>query len=117
MSGFSDRWRRWALPLSLSVNVFLATVIVVHEWHRHRGPPDPRHMIEEIARELPEADAAILRRTFAAEPELQREPPQKGKDPMNPVRAALRAEPFDPEALKTAIAGLHHGRDGFDQAM
>ena len=117
MSGNPGRWRQWALPLSLAVNVFLLTVIGVHEWHRPHGPPGPRHMMEDIARNLPEADAAILRQAFAAEPLLQREPGRGDHDPMSSVRAAMRSEPFDPEALKAAFAALHENRGGFDQAL
>ena len=117
MNGRPGGWRRWALPLSLAVNIFLLTVIVVHEWQRPHGPPDPRRMLEDIARTLPDADAVQLRRAFAADPLLQQDPFADGGDPMAAVRAAMRAEPFDPAALKAAITRVHQRHDAFDQAL
>ncbi|MEI6556916.1 MAG: periplasmic heavy metal sensor [Rhodospirillaceae bacterium] len=116
MSAIPNRPRRWGLPLSLAFNVFLIAVIGVHEWHRPHGPPGPGRMMEDIARSLPEADAAILRQRFAAEP-LLRTPFRDGRDMMTPVREAMRAEPFDPAALEAAFGGLHQDRSRFDQAL
>ena len=117
MSGNPSRWRRWGFALSLALNIFLLTVIGVHEWHRPHGPPDPRGMLEDIARSLPEADATILRRAFAADPALQQSPFRKDMDPMAALRQLLRAEPFDPQAFAAALHALHQDRNRFDQAL
>ena len=117
MSVSTGRWRQWVLPVSLAVNVFLLTVIAVHEWQRPHGPPNPRRMVEDIAKSLPEADAAVLRQTFAAEPELQRDPFKAGADLMAPLRKALRSEPFDPEAFAAEFHKFHEQRDRFEQAL
>ena len=110
---------RWTLPLSLALNVFLLAVIGVHEWHRPHGPPHPEEMLEHLARTLAPPDAAILRQAFAAEPILhsERHPPPDRDDDMEPVRQALRAEPFDPAALTAAFNHGHEGRDARDQAV
>ena len=117
MSGSTGRWRRWVLPVSLAVNVFLLTVIAVHEWRRPHGPPNPRRMVEDIASSLPEADATVLRQTFAAEPELQQDPFKGGADTMASLRKVLRTEPFDPVAFAAEFHKLHERRDRFEQAL
>jgi uncharacterized membrane protein len=113
---------RWALPLSLAINVFLVAVIAVHLWHRPPGPPgppgpDPHHMVDEIARFLPGADATILRDAFASEAVLQQDPRATMEHNMERVREALRADPFDPAALAAVLREGHEARDADDQAI
>lgn len=65
-----DFLSRWALPVSLAINVFLGTVLVMREPgppHRPPGgaPPGPLSIVERLAGELPPADAEILRRAVA----------------------------------------------------
>lgn len=120
---------RWLLPLSLAVNVFLIAVIAVHEWRRPHGPPRPEHLIAHLSKVLSAADAATLRQAFEAETILHARPhPPSGSEGTNgpgspegedmaAIRQALRAEPFDPEALAAAFARGHAVRDARDQAI
>ena len=61
---------RWALPVSLALNVFLGTVLVMREPRGHFDrppgpPPSPLGMVERMADVLSPADAAILRAAAA----------------------------------------------------
>ncbi|HLN22413.1 MAG TPA: hypothetical protein VK558_00340, partial [Patescibacteria group bacterium] len=56
-----NRWRNWVLPLSLSLNVLLATAAAVHilKGPPHRPPPGPENIIDHVVEILSPADAAI----------------------------------------------------------
>jgi len=121
MTPIAKSFSRWALPLSVSLNVFLIAVAGVHEWHQAGhgpgGPPGPERMIEHLARHLPPADAEALRQAFAAEPALLRDDHRFMDEDMAKVREAMRAEPFDPAALAAALDHGHQIRDAHDQAI
>jgi Spy/CpxP family protein refolding chaperone len=108
----------------LALNAFLLAVIAVHETHRPpwppggpHGPGGPHHIVDRLAGLLSEPDATVLRQAFAAEPLLARSPRQAMGDDRQRMRAALRAEPFDPAALAAAVERGHSERDTFDQAI
>jgi uncharacterized membrane protein len=100
---------RWALPASLALNVFLATVLFMREPGFPPGgpggpPPSPLHLAERLAADLPAADAAVVRaavRPRAQEVEYQWRVwagvPER-------VRTVLSAPDFDAEALRTILA-------------
>lgn len=111
--------KRSALPLSLAANVFFVAVIVVHLWYRPPFPPHggPGGPVEEIARALPPADAAIFREAFSGEPLLQGPPPGPGRDDDSGIDQALIAEPFDAAALEAAFRAREHEKQRFGQAL
>ncbi|WP_096701864.1 periplasmic heavy metal sensor [Magnetospirillum sp. 15-1] len=113
---------RWALPVSLALNVFLGTVLVMREpgpppRGPGGGPPSPLHLVERMAADLPPADAAILRtaaRRRAQEVEYQHSiwigVPQR-------VGTALAAPDFDPEALRAVLAEGRRAHRAEDDAI
>lgn len=106
---------RFLLPVSLAVNAFLGALALM-QWHRP-PPPPPESMVEDMARPLPAADADLLRQSFARHlPPSDRRPPPF-EDMLIGLRAALAADPFDPERLRTVFREGRAGRDRMDDAM
>lgn len=116
---------RWALPASLAVNVFLATVLFMREPGfppgppggpgGPGGPPTPLHLAERLAADLPAADAAILR--AAVQPRSQAVEYQWRVWTGMPerVRTALAAPDFNADALRAILAEgreAHYAVDG-----
>ena len=115
-----NRLKKHALPISLAFNVFFVAVIGIHLWHRpppHHGRHGPHDMVEEIARTLSAADAAILRREFA--PGTLPEPPRPGSpdDGLERIRQVLAAEPFDPAALDAVLRADEEHHRQYDRAI
>lgn len=97
------RWMPVALIGSLGLNLFLGGFLLARP-HHHGGPPSPEHFVERMAATLPDADAAILRRSvanhrddLAADHKRREEFPQR-------IQTILSAEPFDPKALAALFA-------------
>lgn len=85
----------WLLVASLALNVFLGVTVGTHLF---RGPPKgppprPGMFLLDMAENLPEDDARILRQAFEAHKE------EFPGDMGPPLRDALVAEPFDLEAF------------------
>jgi uncharacterized membrane protein len=121
-----DRSSRWLLIGSLALNLFfigtLASLAARH-YVMHPQPTvteRPRTAaarIERLAAPLPAADAEKLRAAFRA-----REAAAEGaRDALNKAyeraQGALRAEPFDPASLRTALAEVRAMRPAYDQLM
>jgi uncharacterized membrane protein len=70
-------------------------------------------MVERIASRLSAGDAKILRSAFA---DVERDR-MRGPASHERVVAALRAEPFDPEALNKALADEFAGFEAFGQTL
>jgi uncharacterized membrane protein len=101
--------RRWILLLTV-VNLFLLGLIGAFlvryyfaEPSRHRST-SPAHRIERIAARLHAGDAAILRMEFAARSEELEKASDAFRVAREKVRLALRMEPFDADAARTAMA-------------
>lgn len=109
---------RWLLPASLAVNAFLAGVVVT-QWFGPRFPPPPRpeRMIEDMAATLPAADAAILRQSFAARAPDLGQRPRNREDMFERIRAALKAEPFDAQAMTVIFRDGRAVRDAIDDSI
>ena len=92
---------KWGLMASILVNAFLLGVGTHFLDHPHGPPPppDPDQMIEQMTETLSVSDAAIMRNAFNKErATLQQD---KGPHEMHQkIRAALLAEPFDPQRLQ-----------------
>jgi uncharacterized membrane protein len=112
---------RWLLIGSLALNLFFIGLIASMAV-RSLGPapevPSNRRdsaRIESIAATLPPADAARLRAEFAnrrATIEAAREDIARAQDG---IRATLRAEPFDAEAMRRAMADTRAARENLYQ--
>lgn len=109
--------RRWFLPLSLALNVFLGTVIVMHPRPHRPEPPPPRQIAERIAAALPAADGAILLEVFAAHAEMIEHGHRQQHGTPERVRAALAAASFDPEAVRAAFDDHRAARQTMDDAL
>lgn len=104
ISLFRNRWPTIVLLLSLGANMFLGGFLLGHRPPPFGpppggGPPDPAHMVERVAARLSPDDAAILRRALDANRDLFEEERRRRREFPDRLRAALKAEPFDPKAL------------------
>ncbi len=113
---------RWLLPVSLSLNVFLAVAMAVHLTSSPGfGPPPPLprpdRIAEEIAATMSPADGDILRQVFASRA------PQLAKGPasfhalQDGIRQVMAAPTFDAEALRAVFAEGRRGRASMDDAV
>jgi uncharacterized membrane protein len=121
-----DRPSRWLLIGSLALNLFFVGTLVSLAARAYMLPGQPvaterprtaAARIERLAAPLPAADAEKLRAAFRA-----RETAAEGaRDALNKAyegaHAALRAEPFDPAALRAALAEARAARPAYDQVM
>lgn len=101
-----NRWPMIVLLLSLGANMFLGGFILGHRPPPFGPPPppggpppDPARMVERVASQLAPEDAAILRRALNANRSLFEDELRRRHEFPNRLRAALKAEPFDPKAL------------------
>lgn len=118
MKRFSSRW---LLLGSLALNLFFigaAIALAVRPpapapaWNR-----DVFVRIERIAASLPSGDAVILRGQIAVNRDGIEGAQAKYRSAQNVIREALRAEPFDANALQTAMANTRASRQAFDQTV
>lgn len=110
---------RWLLPVSLTVNAFLGGLAIT-AWLRPDFPPPPprpQRMIEEMAEILPAADAAILRQSFAERAPNVDNRPRNREEMFLKIRAALKADPFDPQALTAIFQNGRKIRDAIDDSI
>src|SRR3954454_15653003 len=121
-----DRPSRWLLVGSLALNLFFIGTIASLAARTYVMPPQPAATerprtaaarIERLAAPLPAADAEKLRVAFRV-----RETGAEGaRDALNKAyegaQAALRTEPFDPAALRAALAEARAARPAYDQVM
>lgn len=110
---------RFVLPVSLVLNGFLVGMVITL-WLRPvlpPAPPRPETIIAEMAAILPAADAAILRASFTARAPRLGDRPRNREETLGRIRNALRAEPFDAQALATIFAEGRQSRDRIDNSV
>jgi uncharacterized membrane protein len=113
-------WSRRLLLASLALNLFFVGAWAALTWRhygQHHGPWTPQTRIERLAAALPAADADKLRaefRTHAADIEAATRSFQQAQRRM---REVLRADPFDPEALRARMADARAARLKLDEAL
>lgn len=73
--------------------------------------------IEQIAATLPPTDADLLRKQFAARRDTVEAARETIRRKQNGIREALRAEPFDAQALRAATADSRAARENFYQVL
>jgi Spy/CpxP family protein refolding chaperone len=103
----SGRGLRWALAVSLAVNLAVAGV-VVGAWARHQGMGARGDMVRELRfgmfTDAMEPDQrAALRAAFVAQAPDLRQARRDMRQEMAGLLVALRAEPFDPARLAALL--------------
>ena len=109
---------RWLLLGSLALNLFFiafAIALAVRppaNWDR-----DVFVRVERIAATLSASDAAILRAQTAANRDAIQGAQVNYRSAQNVMRTAMQAQPFDAEALRTAMTNTRTARQAFDQTI
>jgi len=121
-----ERTARWILLVSLGLNLFFLSAtgtLVFRHYVAERAmsaAPLDRSVgarIERLAATLPAADGEVLRgeyRANATTVDASREGYRNGQDA---VRQTLRRDPFQPDAMRAAMAETRAARQTFDQLL
>ncbi len=121
-----DRSSRWLLVGSLALNLFFIGTLGALAVRHYVLPTQPAATerprtaaarIDRLAAPLPAADAEKLRAAFRAREAAA----ENARDTLNRaferMQAALRAQPFDPAQLRTALADVRTARPAYEQVM
>ena len=117
----AGRRSRWILFISLALNLFFVGACVAlawrhYAWERH-GPWNPASRIERLAHALPPGDAENLRAEFRAHQKNVETAVATYRQAQRGTRQALGAEPFNPDALRAAMAEARAARGKLDEAL
>ena len=117
----TGRWSRWILFASLALNLFFVGAWAAfawrhYAWERH-GPWNPATRIERLAASLPPGDGERLRGEFRAHQRNIEAAITVYRQAQRRMREALRAEPFNAEALRAAMAEARTARGKLDEAL
>jgi len=117
----AGRWSRWILFVSLALNLFFIGAWAAFAWRhfaweRHR-PWTPATRIERLAAALPAGDAEKLRSQFRTHQANIEEAVASYRQAQRGTREALRAEPFNADALRSAMAEARNARGKLDEAL
>jgi len=119
------RWR-WLLLASLALNLFFigaagavafrysSSVPLAAVARIHRGIAD---RLDRIAATLPSNDAKVMRSEIRADARKFATAQADLRLSQEEVRNTLRAEPFDAEATRTALAVARAARENFDLVL
>jgi uncharacterized membrane protein len=123
---FSAGRMRWLLLGSLTLNLIFAGAAGA-AFIRHSGavPLEPvthmtqgaEHRLDRIATTLPEPDAQIMRSFIRAQTAKVVAAQANLRLSQEDLRNSLRAEPFNPAAVRAAMAETSAARDNFDQVL
>jgi uncharacterized membrane protein len=110
------------LLVSLALNLFFVGVGAAYVVrHYFSAPPaataidrSPAARIERLAATLPAADAEKLRSAFHAQQATVDAAREGYLSAQDSIRRALRAEPFDPAAMRATMADTRAARQAFD---
>ena len=104
---------RWLLLGSLALNLFFVGVALAIVVRAPAAPTWDRNVfvrVERIADTLPPADADLLRGQINANRQLIEDAQTKYRAAQDQIRATLRQEPFDVEAMRAAMAKTRAAR-------
>jgi len=114
---------RWLLLGSLALNLFFVGAAGAVAY-RYTGPAPLENVsriehslasrLDRIAASLPVTDAKIMRSELRAEEVKVATAQADLRLSQDEVRNSLRAEPFDPDAVRTAMADNRAARENFD---
>lgn len=111
---------RWLLLGSLALNLFFVGIAIAMAV---RGPPPSswdRNVfvrVERMAASLPAADADLMRGEVQANRAAIEETQTRYRSAQSAIRATLRQEPFNPDAMRAAMTEARTARLAFDQAV
>ena len=112
---------RWLLLGSLALNLFFIGAAIALTIRAPAPPPtwdrDVFVRVERLANALPAADADILRGHINADRSTIESTQTEYRSAQNNIRATLRQQPFDPEAMQAAMAKTRAARLAFDQTI
>jgi uncharacterized membrane protein len=123
---FTNSRMRWLLLGSLTLNLIFAgaaaasltrhsaAVPLEPVTHMNRGAAD---RLDRIATTLPEPDAQIMRRFIRAEAVKVVAAQANLRLSQEDLRSSLRSEPFNPAAVRAAMAQTSAARDNYDQVL
>jgi len=120
-----DRSSRWLLFVSLALNLFFigaggALLMRGAEFGGAAETTIDRSVagrIDRIAATLPREDGEKLRATYRANRVELDASNATYRRLQDLVRAALRAQPFDVDALRTAMANMQQARQAYDRRL
>lgn len=110
----------WVLLTSLLVNFFMLGLVVAPMLRPHPPfPPFGPHggFVDNLTRDLPPADAAILRDLYAKEEPILTAGHKGTGDAMQEVAEALRKPEVDPNELQRALADVTAAHGKVEEAM
>ena len=111
---------RWLLLGSLALNLFFVGAAVAMAIRAPAAPAWDRNVfvrVERIATTLPPSDADLLRGQIKANRQAIEDTQTKYRTAQDSIRATLRQEPFDPAAMREAMAKTRAARQNFDQTI
>jgi uncharacterized membrane protein len=111
---------RWLLLGSLALNLFFVGVALAMVIRAPAAPTWDRNVfvrVERLASTLPPADADLLRGQIAANRQLIEDSQMRYRAAQEQIRATLRQQPFDVEAMRAAMAKSRAARQNFDQVI
>ena len=111
---------RWLLLGSLALNLFFVGVALAIAIRAPAAPAWDRNVfvrVERIADTLPPADADLLRGQINANRQLIEDSQTQYRTAQDQIRATLRHEPFDVEAMRAAMAKTREARQAFDKVI
>ena len=111
---------RWLLLGSLALNLFfvgIALAMIIRAPAPSYWDPNVFVRVERLAATLPPADAEILRRQITANHAAIEDTQAKFHSARQYVHEVLRQEPFDAEAMRTAMTKTRTARLTSDQTI
>lgn len=127
-----DRLIQTALLASVGLNLFLLGTMVPR-WLGPKppfgdkmvmmgpdgpgGPGGPLFAMHRMMDDLPEADAKILKEHFGSDMEKMMDKAKSFRDRIDRLRDLMRADPFDPVALRTELESAAADRQTMEKAQ
>jgi uncharacterized membrane protein len=111
---------RWLLLSSLALNLFfigVAVAMAVHAPTPARWDPDVFVRVERLAAALPGDDAALLRSAMRVNRAAIASAQSSYHTARDQIRASLREDPFQAEAMRAAMLKTRAARQNFDQVI
>jgi uncharacterized membrane protein len=117
VSRFSSRW---LLLGSLALNLFFVGVALAIAIRSPAPPAWDRNVfvrVEHIADTLPPSDADLLRGQINANRQRIADAQKQYHSAQDQIHEVLRQQPFDVEAMRSAMAKTRSARQNFDQVI